>query len=143
MNGFEKDNDYIIQFVNSCYISGVVKNEEIEEWIYLIIDTNNHYPTYLLDILDQISKNEQFINITPSWFYTGGGGDENGRFSEEELDALNGIYFLRGFYDGSYDLTITEDKAIELLKKNPRVERMFRKTFPFIKWDGFLTEEDL
>lgn len=125
-----KNDSADIAFVKLCLMSGAISQDELREWLYHVIEHYDDIPTYFFDLLDAKDLREMFRGANgPIGFFT------SSDLSEIESDALTGIAYKRGFYDGplGYDVHIERDEALKALQQNPHIEKRFCEMFPFIK----------
>ncbi|EOV8466305.1 hypothetical protein ACOSC7_004623, partial [Escherichia coli] len=65
---------------------------------------------------------EKIIGFVPSW-----------KRKKEQEYALYGIAVKQG-RNALYDAPVNEKGALDALRKHPEIEKLFRETFPFIRF---------
>jgi hypothetical protein len=114
--------DELLAFVITCLFCGAISRDEFNMWCLQAVTLDNA-PGFLFDLTDfhgEIFKIYQIIGYVPCWEH-----------AEEDEYALYGIAIRRGF--APYDMPLTAEKALSFLKAKPNIERLFGKTFEFIK----------
>lgn len=124
LEGLDRENSETIGFVVAAVFSAAISKEELREWATTVIGANDvdAVPQYIFDLADfneRLPHLFKLIGFTPGWKHT-----------QDEEQALYGIAFRRK--RDVYDSPVPAEIAFEALAKNPRVEALFRKTFPFI-----------
>ncbi|MBW2956288.1 hypothetical protein [Hafnia paralvei] len=130
MEGLTKNNSHIIGFVYTCLFCGAITESDINEWaINTVLSRDiNCLPTYIIDLMDaQELKSpsrgiEKIIGFVPSW-----------KRKKEQEYALYGIAVKQG-RNALYDAPVNEKGALDALRKHPEIEKLFRETFPFIRF---------
>lgn len=123
MWGYESADSGKIGFVLTCLYRDAITDEEFLKLIFHIIEHNDDYPPYIIDLTDY--KGDRLWLVKTIGFSTGW------PFAEEDDNAIYGITYKRGFKPYK-DVTITKEEALKKLEECPHVEKMFREIFPFI-----------
>jgi len=130
MLGLTRNNSSIIGFVYTCLFCGAVTEEDINKWAIGIVSSKDIdcLPIYIIDLMDAKDLKspsrgiEKIIGFTPLWK----------RIKEQEY-ALYGIAVKQG-RTTLYDAPVNEQQALNALGEHPEIEKLFRETFPFIKF---------
>ena len=112
-----------IGFAQSCLTAGIISFDELKQWLFWVIETEDDVPNYIWDIIDLKEKFDfvplRIMGFNPYWEHT-----------DDEDDALDGIGYKRSL-DFNSD-AVSRSDALQKLIANPHIEERFRKTFPFI-----------
>lgn len=125
MNAINLDtfNDDLLGFVITCLFCTAISKDELNLWCAQAFSLNNA-PSYLYDLMDfqdEIFKVYKVIGYVPHWEH-----------ADSDEYALYGIAVRRGFKP--YDMPITTREALTHLDASPRIEKLFREVFTFIKF---------
>lgn len=118
-----KDDSDDIGFALSCLESGAIHFREFHEWLYYVIEHCEDPPAYIFDMLGVKVR----VDFKPGQIM---GWTAGGNLTDSEMDALDGISFLRKIC--SYEDTISRQDAIQILQERPKFARRVKDFFPFI-----------
>lgn len=122
MNGLTRESCDEIGFVWSCLLNQAISLDEVKRWCYLVIQRDEDYPEYILDMIDFEGTNFHLLKVI--------GFSPISPFINDAEYALIGIALKRGV--AIYDSPISKNEALCKVDEYPEVEKMFRETFPFI-----------
>jgi hypothetical protein len=126
--GLTRDDGERLAFAASSLVCGAIDSDEFRRWCDLVIEQNDveSVPLYIFDLsMSRGSLLPGIYNVfgfVPHWEHT-----------EEQADALAGIGLIRwGPWEA--EASISEEEALEALRRHPEIEDAFRKAFPFIQY---------
>ena len=124
-----KNDSSDIGFALDCLLCGAIQFKEFKEWLYFVIDQVDEPPAYIFDMLDVKLR----VDFKPHRIM---GWNASGSLSDTELDALEGMGFLRGIRD--FEDRITREDAIEKFMRNSSFHSKLKGFFPFMDVEEFV-----
>ncbi|MDX6839372.1 hypothetical protein [Hafnia paralvei] len=126
MIGLTKKNSGLIGFVNASFSYKAINQDELREWAIKTVSENDidKLPMYIIDLME--------FSGYPKDIYKAIGFNPHWEHSHEQLKALYGITIRRGGWLS--DIKTTPSEALDALRKHPEIEKLFRETFPFIRF---------
>ena len=121
-----KNDSADIAFALSCLLCGALHFREFKEWLYHVIEHDPAPPDYIFDMLDVPQRVDFKPRNIMGWVPTE-------TLTNDELDALEGLSFLRGIT--RFEDRISRAAAMEKLSKNPQFHNRVRAFFPFLDLD--------
>lgn len=112
-----------LSFVFACLFSEAISKDEFKIWAYHVIEHEDHYPDYFIDICDFDGELTNLIRIIG---FSPGGWKRTSR----EEDAIVGITYKRGIVP--YEKHPSRRVAEKALESCPHIKKRFQETFPFI-----------
>jgi len=125
-----QDDSSDIAFAENCLMSGAISQDELRQWLYHVIESADDIPTFVFDLLDTKDLRIMFRGLNgPLGFFP------CSDLNTGESDAITGIAYKRGYYDGprGHDVYIDRDTALAALEQNAHILKRFRDTFPFVE----------
>ena len=118
-----KDDGQDLSFAISCLYYDAINMNEFNQWIEEVIRTTKieDIPDYIFSLLE----NQDIYNI-----YNIIGFVPDGYLDSNKKDSLFGIALFRG--TKLYDMNVSENYALALLKENPEILKIFHRIFPLI-----------
>ena len=124
-----KNDSSDIGFALTCLLCGAIHFREFKDWLYFVIEHADDPPSYLFDMLDVTLRVDFKPNQIMGW-------TASGRVSDDEMDALEGIGFLREIHH--FEDRIPRLVAIEKLTSNETFFVKVKAFFPFLDLDSIV-----
>lgn len=122
MNGLTREDSSTIAFVVNCYFSDAINTDELQQWAFRVMESDESYPDYIAELLG--------FNAPRFHIYKVIGFSPSRSFTIREDEAICGIACLRGreVFDGP-----DKDQALNSLRNDQAILAEFQATFPFIQ----------
>lgn len=118
-----KNDSADIAFALTCLFSGAIHFREFKEWLYFVIEHAKAPPDYIFDMLD-VKLRVDFKPMEIMGWHGGSG------LSDDEIDALEGIGFLRGIR--TFEDRISRSEALRKLNYSEALFNRVKNFFPFL-----------